>query len=517
MLTPDYLNLIEFNDVVELYNKLNIDIMADIIKRVSRRNYITETTKNQLKVLLQTNGEEIFNEVLEKTAMLNAEVTKELRQLFKDVAKEDLNGYKDLYNYKDKPFKLSESQYKILNQGLKQTNRTLKNLTSTIAFQSQQAYVNTIDEAYMKVATGAFDYNTAIQEAVNQLAKKGVTLKDKKGRDVQLEVAVRRNIMAGIQETANNINRDIEEYLGCNGYEVTAHTGARPTHAEEQGKQFAINPKDAAKYGVGLWSDVEHLWEEYNCRHSYFGIILGVSEPQYTNKELKQMKEATVKLNGEEIPYYEATQRQRAMENEIRKAKRSVQILEKAKLDNETQKNELSQLQKKYTDFCKKTGLEKDYNRIKISNNLNDFNSSNILRKNSINGIIIRDKSKNKNRFEISQKDIDNILSNELSNIKFKSKPIYNSRIRDNGKTIGTLNVFGEVKKVDIYIGKQDKDTREFLIDTLLHEELEAKILIMNTNKYRTLNNLNEDDRHLYINNVIKRYFKMKGLNYDNT
>ena len=119
MLTPDYLNLIEFNDVVELYNKLNIDIMADIIKRVSRRKKKKKKKKNQLKVLLQTNGEEIFNEVLEKTAMLNAEVTKELRQLFKDVAKEDLNGYKDLYNYKDKPFKLSESQYKILNQGLK--------------------------------------------------------------------------------------------------------------------------------------------------------------------------------------------------------------------------------------------------------------------------------------------------------------------------------------------------------------------------------------------------------------
>ncbi len=376
MLTPDYLNLIEFNDVVELYNKLNIDIMADIIKRVSRRNYITETTKNQLKVLLQTNGEEIFNEALEKTAMLNTEVTKELKQLFKDVAKEDLNGYKDLYNYKDKPFKLSETQYKILNQGLKQTNKTLKNLTSTIAFQSQQAYVNAIDEAYMKVATGAFDYNTAIQEAVNQLAKKGITLKDKKGRDVQLEVAVRRNIMAGIQETANNINRDIEEYLGCNGYEVTAHTGARPTHAEEQGKQFAINPKDAAKYGVGLWSDVEHLWEEYNCRHSYFGIILGVSEPQYTNKELKQMKEATVKLNGEEIPYYEATQKQRALENEIRKAKRSVQILEKAKEDNEIQKIELSQLNKKYIEFCNKTGLERSYNRVKISN----YNSTNLVK-----------------------------------------------------------------------------------------------------------------------------------------
>ena len=38
MLTPEYLNLIEFNDVVELYNRLNIEITADIISRISVMN-----------------------------------------------------------------------------------------------------------------------------------------------------------------------------------------------------------------------------------------------------------------------------------------------------------------------------------------------------------------------------------------------------------------------------------------------------------------------------------------------
>ena len=54
MLTPEYLNLIEFNDVVEIYNKLNIDITADIIKRVSQMQDITATTKKQLEILKQT-------------------------------------------------------------------------------------------------------------------------------------------------------------------------------------------------------------------------------------------------------------------------------------------------------------------------------------------------------------------------------------------------------------------------------------------------------------------------------
>ena len=345
--SPEYLNLIEFNDIVELYNKLNIEITADIIKRVAEMQDITETSKKQLKILKQTNGIEIFNKALEETSMLTTQTKKALKLLFEDMAKEDIDGYKELYQYRNQPFKLNETQYKILNEGLRTTNKALKNFTNTIAFKSQQAYVEAIDMAYMKIASGAFDYTTAINMACQELASKGITLKDKLGRNVQLEVAVRRNVMTGIQQTANNINRDIEEYLGCDGYEVTAHLGARPTHAEEQGKQFAITKESASKYGVGLWEDVADLWEEYNCRHTYFGIILGISEPVYTNKELKEFREATVEWHGKKIPYYEATQKQRQLENAIRKKKRTVQTLEKANLDNKKAKGQLAQLQKK--------------------------------------------------------------------------------------------------------------------------------------------------------------------------
>lgn len=367
MLTPEYLDSIEFNDVVMLYNKLNIEITADIIKRVSKMQEITSTTRNQLEILLQTNGTEVFNNALQKTSELTTETKRTLRILFEDVAKEDIQGYKELFEYRNKPFKISELQYKILNQGLNETNNTLKNLTNTIAFQSQQTYVNTVDEAYMEVVSGGFNYQSAINKACQKLANKGITLKDKLGRDVQLEVAVRRNILSGIHKTANNINRDIESSLGCNGYEVTAHMGARPSHAEAQGQQYAIYAEDALKYGIGLWKDVEHLWEEYNCRHTYFGIILGVSETVYTKQELDKYKNATIKYNGKEISYYDATQKQRAIENNIRKAKRSIQTLEKAGKNAIEERNSLRQLQKQLTSFCNETGLKKDYGRIKVT------------------------------------------------------------------------------------------------------------------------------------------------------
>lgn len=369
MLTPEYINLLEFNDVVQLYNKLNIDLTADIIDRISAMEDISVTAKNEMKILIERSGEEVFYEALEKTSMITAERKQLLKKMFSDMASEDMQGYKELYLYRDKLFKLSERQYRILNEGLRATDRLLKNLTNTIAFRTQQAYVEAIDEAYMQTVTGAYSYTNAIQNTVQKLADMGITLKDKAGRNVQLEVAVRRNVLAGIQSTANNINRDIEKELGCDGYEVTAHIGARPTHAEAQGKQYAINKEDSKKYGIGLWSDVSGLWEEYNCRHTYFGIILGISEPVYTDKELNEYKNATVEWNGKKIPYYEATQKQRQLENAIRKQKRTVQILEKSGINNEIEKIKLAQIQKEYTNFCKETGLQKEYNRIRISKN----------------------------------------------------------------------------------------------------------------------------------------------------
>lgn len=457
MLTPDFLEKIEFNKIVDLYNRLNIEITAEIIERIANMEEITATTEDKMKILIQTNGDKIFNEILEKTSMLSAERKNMLKQLFERMAKEDVQGYKELFEYKEIPFTLSESQLKILNEGLRLTNNTLNNFTNTIAFQSQQTYVDAIDRAYMQVVSGAFDYATSINTIVQELADKGITLKDKLGRNVQLEVAVRRNIMSGIQFTANNINRDIEKQLGCDGYEVTAHVGARPSHAEEQGKQFALNIEDAEKYKIGLWSDVEHLWNEYNCRHTYFGIILGVSEPIYSNKELKEYKKAKVKLNGKEIPYYEATQRQRQLENIVRKKKRAVQILEKAGQDTKEAKTKLAIAQKNLNEFCKNTGLQKDYSRIKVAK----YNSTNITKYDTI--------PRNTNSKDKKMQYID--ITDEIYN---QAKP---NRGKIEKKR--TLEIDGKTYTIDGHNVVYKHDERELEVARLLNKTFGGNVKIL--------------------------------------
>jgi hypothetical protein len=366
MLTPEKLSSYEFNKVTKLYNQLNIDISSDIIRRIEKMGDITESSKYQIKKLIQLDGKEIFNKALLETAKLDNATISSLKELYEDMAYEDMQGYKELYNYRDVPFKLKPSQYQILNAGVNTTKKELKNFTNSIAFSSKELYINAVDKAYNKVVTGAFDYNTAIKQAYKEVAEQGITLKDKAGRNVNLDVAVRRNVLNGIKTTANEMNRDIEKQLGCDGYEVTSHIGARPTHAEAQGKQYALNEKDARKYKLGLWEKVKDLWEEYNCRHTYFGIILGVSEPQYEKSELKELKEATVTLNGKKVPYYEATERQRAIERDIRETKRTIDTLYKADKQYKEYNDKLKQLYIEYNKFTNETGLIKQSERLKV-------------------------------------------------------------------------------------------------------------------------------------------------------
>ena len=367
MLTPEKLSSYEFNKVTQIYNQLNIDISADIIKRIEKLGgEFTESTKYQLKKLAQLNGKEIFNKALLETAKLDNMTISALKELYEDMAFEDMQGYKEIYDYRDRAFELGSSQYQILNAGIKTTNKELKNFTKSIAFSGKELYVNAVDKAYNKVVTGAFDYNTAIKQAYKEVAEQGITLKDKAGRNVNLDVAVRRNVLNGIKTTANEMNRDIEKQLGTDGYEVTSHIGARDTHAEAQGKQYALNEKDARKYNVGLWDKVKDLWEEYNCRHTYFGIILGISEPQYKKSELKEFEKATVTLNGNKVPYYEATQQQRAIERDIRDTKRTIDTLYKADKRYKEYNDKLKKLNIEYNQFVKETGLTKQKERLQI-------------------------------------------------------------------------------------------------------------------------------------------------------
>lgn len=372
MLKPEQIDKYSYNRIVKLYNDLSIDICSDIIRRIGAMGDITQASKDQIKILAELNGKEIFDEVLIKTSNLTDETKKTLQEIYKDMAKEDMKDYKPLYKYRNKEFKLSPKQLRILNKGINKNNKEIRNFTNSIAFNSKDLFINSVDEAYLKTSSGAFTYDEAINQSYKEIASTGLKMTDNAGRNVNIDVAVRRSVLTGIQQTANDINEETGKILGCDGYEVSAHIGARPTHAIAQGKQYAINKEDARKYGVDWWYDrvdgtpVAELWEEPNCRHTVFPIILGISTPVYTKKEINKFKQTHVTLYGQRVPIYEANQQMRYIERNIREYKRQIEILKNTGKDHSKEDMLLKKWQQEYNNVSKETGIEKDYTRTRI-------------------------------------------------------------------------------------------------------------------------------------------------------
>ena len=124
-------------------------------------------------------------------------------------------------------------------------------------------------------------------------------------------------------------------------------------------------------------------------------------------------------------------------------------------------------------------------------------------------------KSMKHKRYPVTQRQIDGILENELGNLIFPIKPVYNPRLRSNGKVVVELNPMGELNRVKaIEIGKQDQPDKNFLIDTMLHEYLEAEIFAKKDADpfYKKLDEMSDIKRHEWIRTQIDKYFReMEG------
>ena len=118
-------------------------------------------------------------------------------------------------------------------------------------------------------------------------------------------------------------------------------------------------------------ADKRHIGE-LNCYHKIFAIVIGVSKPEYTDEQLKQINKDNEKgfeYNGKHYTMYEGSQLQRRIELEIRK-KKDTQILARSSGDNElaeTSELKIRQLTNKYNELCRVSGLQPKKQRMQVS------------------------------------------------------------------------------------------------------------------------------------------------------
>lgn len=194
------------------------------------------------------------------------------------------------------------------------------------------------------------------------------TIDYESGHKDRVDVAVRRAVMTGVQQVVGKISEDNAEALGTDKFEVSAHATARPTHQVWQGRVFT---KQELIDICGLGS-VTGLCGA-NCYHHYDPFIEGISVRKYTDEQLDEMNEEANKkqsYNGKDYTKYEATQRQRSLERNLRGLKEKIKDLKEyggAKEDINALKTRYNALMEEYKDFSKAMGLPFQPERIHTS------------------------------------------------------------------------------------------------------------------------------------------------------
>ena len=372
-LNPQYLDSLP-NTLVDMYSLVEIDILEDMARRISTYDYFIPAALHQNQKLqeLGLTQQHIIQALSAMTGQTQQEIVDLLAEASAEAVADDVEYYTRAEVYKPDEIN-TEALHKQLNSGLLQTQQAFKNITRTTANTATKQFENALDRAWTQINVGGMDYNTAIHNAIKDLSKAGVgSIEYKSGRVDSLEVAVRRAVVTGANQTASKVQETLADELNVELVEVTAHGGARPQHAKWQGQVFSRNGDieiDGVKYkdlrkatGYGSAGGLCGV----NCRHNFHPYIHGAPRT-WSEKQIKDLEKKNISYNGETYTEYEASQIQRGIERDIRSLKRQIAAIEAGGGDASAERSQLRKANKAYTDFTEKTGLKKQTARTKIA------------------------------------------------------------------------------------------------------------------------------------------------------
>lgn len=345
MLKPEYL-MQAADPVVEIYSQVELDILADIARRIVKTGYFTDTAQWQLRKAkefgyLQGNVQDI----LAKATGLSQ---KEVQKLMTAAGSKSLAFDDAIYKAAGmSPVAVSQSPalMAMLLQGVDTTMALIGNYTKTTAKVSTVAFNSILDRAYIQIISGAFDPTTALKRAIKELATSGIEkIAYPSGATSSIETAVRRAVTTGVNQSVSKLQLLRAEEMGCELVETSSHAGARPSHAEWQGKVFCIKGHHK-RYG-DFYRETGYGTGEglcgWNCYHSFYPYFEGLSTPSFS----RDPSSDAGRTNGDD---YELQQKQRYYERKIREAKKECSTIDAAmnSATNDELKKEL------YGDFQK--------------------------------------------------------------------------------------------------------------------------------------------------------------------
>lgn len=373
MLPPSYLDAMP-DAFVQLAQQVEDEILQDVARRIGKMGTLTETADWQLWRYQQT--EAVRENVVKLLAKYSGKSEATIRRLLKEAATEAMEREDAIYyhyNLEPTPFEESAALNNLLNAGARQTCGTWRNLTATTANTVSGAFERTLDVAWGKVATGAFDYKTAVKQAVDSLADEMPEITYPSGHTDSLEVAARRAVLTGVNQTAGKLQEARMDEMNVEFVETSAHGGARPSHAEWQGRRFhrggAVDylgkhyPDFEAATGYGTGAGLCG----WNCWHTFFAVFPELGDPPtWTEESLQELNARNIEYNGKLYTQYEVNQMQRARERNVRKWKKRYLAESAAGSDTTDSAVRLKAARQSLSEFAKATGGRVDSARTSV-------------------------------------------------------------------------------------------------------------------------------------------------------
>lgn len=368
---------------VRRFEEFNTKVLEEFGKTISKFDGLTATQAHKIAQQLK-NGRDI-EKILADLERISKLSRKDIEDLLEITAKENIAFANTYYEAKamDKVSYETSKQFQDLVKAVEKTTKgEFTNLSKTTALKLldidknplyldiKKAYNEVIDRCVVAVSTGQYNYQKAMYDTIKQLSSSGVKKiyynnEGKQEYARRLDSSVRMNILDGVRQVNIGIQEQVGKEFGADGVEISAHGLCAEDHQNIQGKQYS--KKEFNKLNSSLDRPIGTM----NCGHFVFSIVLGISSPNYTQKQLNQFKKESnevIEYEGKKYTRYEATQVQRRLETKIRQQK-DLQITAKASGNKEgvqTAQQNITSLTKKYKDFSEKAGLDTQMQRMRV-------------------------------------------------------------------------------------------------------------------------------------------------------
>lgn len=370
------------DDLRKNLSDLNAYVISVICQRVGFIAQSVKDGKTDLKTATEYAAEDIakIKKEIEKTKKYSQ---KEINSIFNKVAAANVDFANDFYTYRAMPniedYNQNPDLKPIVDDLKKEQEQGVKNLskTTTIGFTDKhgdfkpvrEKYIQVINEAIEAVRLGEQNFYTTVRPMVKELTNSGLRRAEfsnegKKPYSRRIDSQIEMNVRDGIRELNSRMQEQVGKEFGADGVEISAHGLCAPDHQDIQGRQYSKEEFEE------LESQLERKIGEMNCKHFVTPIIIGVSKPVYSEKELRDIKErsnAKVAYKDKEYTRYEASQVQRRYELKIRDARTALKAAEGTGDEEQIarEKTRLRILLADYNRFSKEVGLTKKMERTK--------------------------------------------------------------------------------------------------------------------------------------------------------